>query len=157
MSANAATSDFGDYAPAAHTDEDDLGVGSPHATTSSSSSSSSRTSFSVENSPTTGRISGDETLPATASGLCRHFCSLHSSVMCVHVVSVFAAIHINHLLKTLVSPDDDNHGKCRRRHQYQYLMVPHSFSIKTPIQKYPPSAKPTRAPTFLPPAPPTRA
>ena len=109
MSANAATSDFGDYAPAAHTDEDDLGVGSPHATTSSSSSSS-RTSFSVENSPTTGRISGDETLPATASGLCRHFCSLHSSVMCVHVVSVFAAIHINHLLKTLVSPDDDNHG-----------------------------------------------
>ena len=59
MSANAATSDFGDYAPAAHTDEDDLGVGSPHVTTSSSSSSSSRTSFSIENSPTTGRISGD--------------------------------------------------------------------------------------------------
>jgi len=72
-----------------------------------------RESFSIEQDDRGDELDADQELGPQLLGRCglyRHFCCRNMSLLLLNVVSVFAAIHINRLLKTLVSPNDDSHG-----------------------------------------------
>ena len=72
-----------------------------------------RESFSIEQDDRGDELDADQELGPQLLGCCglyRYFCCRNMSLLLLNVVSVFAAIHINGLLKTLVSPNDDSHG-----------------------------------------------
>ena len=78
-----------------------------------SPTSTPRESFSIEQDDRGDELDADQELGPQILGRCglyRHFCCRNMSLLLLNVVSVFAAIHINRLLKTLVSPNDDSHG-----------------------------------------------